>query len=771
MGLIAQLLAFGESGRLARYKDTAARINALEASMQAMSDADLAALTRALRSRRAAGESLDALLPDAFAAVREASVRTLGLRHFDVQLIGGMALHDGCIAQMRTGEGKTLVSVLAGYLNALDGKGVHIVTVNDYLARRDCSQMGRIYWLLGMSTGLIQNGMQPADRALAYQADVTYGTNAEFGFDYLRDNMAVRLKDRVQRGHAFAIVDEVDSILIDEARTPLIISGTGTCPAAAYRWFANVMPSLEEGVHFELDEVKRTVVATEAGIEEVERALGIEDIYADASGMLAGHLNQALAAQFLYRRDVDYVVAEDQVKLVDAFTGRIMEGRRFSDGLHQALEAKEGVTVREESQTLATVTLQNYFRLYDKLAGMTGTAMTEEAEFRQIYGLEVVAVPPNRPLARKDHQDAVYATSDAKYRAVVEDVARCNAAGQPCLVGTTSIESSERLSRLLTRRGIKHELLNAKNHEREAAIIAQAGRLGAVTIATNMAGRGTDILLGGNPEVLAAERGMAPEVACALCAKERERVRELGGLRVIGTERHESRRIDDQLRGRAGRQGDPGSSQFYLSLEDDLFASGGVQRLSKLIGKSDAPDAPDSKPLGGRLLQNSIRTAQRNIEAAHFAARKNLLEYDDVMNLQRTAVYAERTAILNGKDIRALIPSIISGVADGEDAAARLQEAYNQKEERYGATLMAGLAANIMLRSLDRHWMMHLQEMDYLKTGIGLRALGKRDPLIEYKEEAYAAFERMTAVAYEDFLHTLLRCKLTVELKVVEPVA
>ena len=587
MGFFSKLLSVGESKPLKNYQRRVAEVNAFEPAMQARSDEELAHLTVEFRERLANGEDLDDLLPEAFAAVREASVRTIGLRHFDVQLIGAMALNDGKIAEMRTGEGKTLVSTLAGYLNALPGNNVHIVTVNDYLAARDSQWMGRIYRFLGMNVGLIQNGMGPEQKIPAYQADVTYGTNSEFGFDYLRDNMVARASRRVQRGHSFAIVDEVDSILIDEARTPLIISGAGSQAADTYKRFAAVMPSLKRDVDFEMDEAKRTIYTTEAGLEKVEFQLGIEDIFSDPTGQLPNHLQQALKAQFLFHRDVDYVVVNGEVKIVDEFTGRIMEGRRYSEGLHQALEAKEHVLVRQENQTLATITLQNYFRLYDKLSGMTGTAMTEDSEFRQIYNLPVMSIPPNREVQRIDEDDLIYRTVDAKFNAVADDIAERHAAGQPCLVGTVSIESSERLSRLLSKRGIKHEVLNAKNHEREAAIVAQAGRTGAVTIATNMAGRGTDILLGGNPEAMAqamllerfgedeeptpAQVKQAEAEAEAITNRESKEVLAAGGLCVIGTERHESRRIDNQLRGRAGRQGDPGATQFYLSLEDDLI--------------------------------------------------------------------------------------------------------------------------------------------------------------------------------------------------------
>ena len=839
-GFLSKLLTLGEGKQLKRYEATVERINGLESGMQEKSDDELRALTAAFKERVAGGEDLDAILPEAFAAVREASVRTTGLRHFDVQLIGGMALNDGQIAEMKTGEGKTLVSTLAGYLNALSGNNVHIVTVNDYLARRDSEWMGQIYRFLGMDVGLIQNGMKPDRKIPAYLADVTYGTNSEFGFDYLRDNMVTRAASRVQRGHHFAIVDEVDSILIDEARTPLIISGAGTQAAETYNKFARIMPRLRLDEDYDMDEAKKTINATESGLEKIEAMLGIDDLYADPSGQLANHLQQALKAEFLFHRDVDYVVVNGEVKIVDEFTGRIMEGRRYSEGLHQALEAKEHVLVREENQTLATITLQNYFRLYEKLSGMTGTAMTEDAEFREIYKLPVVAIPPNRPVVRKDEDDLIYRTVDAKFNAVADDVAERHAAGQPCLIGTVSIESSERLSRLLDKRGIKHETLNAKNHEREAHIIAQAGRVGAVTIATNMAGRGTDILLGGNPDVLAddvlRERGLDPDAepltedgepnpalptdeqradalaeAKRVCAEEHDQVIAAGGLTVIGTERHESRRIDNQLRGRAGRQGDPGVTQFYLSLEDDLMRLFGGNRMDSIARMMEKTDMPEDMPIQAGMVSKAIEGAQRQVESMHFAARKNVLEYDDVMNLQRVAIYGERNAILDGKDLADRIPEIIREAVDevvGENcpekspsddwdvkavdlwaanmtgqndfAAAEtdhdddperladalcdyLQGVYEEKSAMLGEEVVRNLEAQVMLRIIDTRWMAHLQEMDYLKAGIGLRAFGQRDPLVEYKNEAYSAFQNLTASMYEDFLRTLLRLQVAVQ--------
>jgi len=863
-GFFSKLLRAGEGRQVKTYEKMAARIGELEPSMQALSDEELAGKTIEFRERLERGEELDALLPEAFAAVREASWRTLGMRHFDVQLIGGMALNDGHIAEMKTGEGKTLVSTLAGYLNALPGHNVHIVTVNDYLAKRDSEWMGRIYKFMGMNVGLIQNGMRGALKKPAYLADVTYGTNSEFGFDYLRDNMVSRADARVQRGHHFAVVDEVDSILIDEARTPLIISGAGSAAADTYNKFARAVVGLERDRDYQMDEAKRTINATEVGLERIEMTLGIDDIYADTSGALANHLQQALKAQYLFHRDVDYVVTNGEVKIVDEFTGRIMEGRRWSEGLHQAVEAKEHVKVKEENQTLATITLQNYFRLYEKLSGMTGTAMTEDSEFRQIYKLEVTAIPPNRPVARMDKNDQVYRTIDAKFNAVADQIAERNAIGQPCLIGTVSIESSERLSRLLDKRGIDHETLNAKNHEREAHIVAQAGRVGAVTIATNMAGRGTDILLGGNPEVLAEDllrsRGFDPdadpaklaevraaaeeamgsedprvrakakevidqleealpaptaeaaekalEEAKAITEAEREKVRAAGGLLVIGTERHESRRIDNQLRGRSGRQGDPGESQFYLSLEDDLMRRFGGDRMDRISAMMEKTQLPDDQPIQAGMVSKAIENAQHSVESMHFAARKNVLEYDDVMNLQRQAIYEERNAILDGKDMDDRIPQIIADCARGivdencpqksvsdewdmesidawvtsmtgiegfhveeldhdedpdrlaELIEEHLSEAYASKLEEVGADIMNRLEGQVMLRIMDTRWMAHLQDMDYLRAGIGLRAYGQRDPLTEYREEAYQAFSNMTSSMYEDYLRTLLRLQV-----------
>ena len=817
---LSKILSFGADKDLKAYQRIVEKINALEPTMQEMSDEELQAQTEKFKARYAEGESLDDLLPEAFATVREASVRTIGQRHFDVQLIGGIALHKGTIAEMKTGEGKTLVSTLAGYLNALSGKGVHIVTVNDYLAKRDSEWMGTIYKFLGISVGLLQNGMRLSLKKPAYEADITYGTNSEFGFDYLRDNMVTRPEMRVQRGHHYAIVDEVDSILIDEARTPLIISGAGTKSAGTYKDFAKAVRGLTPDVDFEMDEAKHTIATTEIGLEKVERALNIDDIYNDETGQLVNHLQQALKAEYMFHRDQQYVVIDGEVKIVDEFTGRIMEGRRYSEGLHQAIEAKENVQVREENQTLATITLQNYFLMYDKLSGMTGTAMTEDAEFREVYHVPVQVIPPNRPVRREDLDDLVYRTIDAKFEAVVRDVEERHQNGQPVLVGTVSIDNSERISRILSKRGIKHNVLNAKFHEREAQIIAQAGREGAVTIATNMAGRGTDILLGGNPDVMAEDilrnQGIEPAEATQeqkeaarkeakeICATEREAVTAAGGLCVIGTERHESRRIDNQLRGRSGRQGDPGQTQFYLSLEDDLMRRFGGDRMDGVAAMMQRYELPDDMPIKAKIVTKLVEGAQRKVEEVNFAMRKNVLDYDDVMNKQRQVIYAERNKILDGKDLMELIETVTAsttqriceefcyGDADEwdleglekwlteltgktdlpeftedtkfeqleEDVTAFVQKTFDEKTQKLGEEVMRELAAQVMLRVIDTRWMAYLQEMDYLKTGIGLRGFGQRDPLVEYKTEAYEAFTLLVNTMYEDFLRTILRLEL-----------
>ncbi len=820
--LFARLLSRGADKQLKEFQAIADRVGDLEPNFTSLSDDDLKGQTALFRERYANGESLDDMLPEAFAAVREASRRTLGLRHFDVQVIGGIALHRGMIAEMKTGEGKTLVSTLAGYLNAISGEGVHIVTVNDYLAKRDSEWMGQIYRYMGLSVGLLQNGMRLNLKKPAYAADVTYGTNSEFGFDYLRDNMVTRAPMRVQRGHHFAIVDEVDSILIDEARTPLIISGAGTKSASTYKDFARAVRGLILDVDYEMDEAKHTIATTEQGLRKVERALGIDDIYADMSGQLVNHLQQALKAQYMFHRDQQYVVVDGEVKIVDEFTGRIMEGRRYSEGLHQAIEAKEGVLVREENQTLATITLQNYFRLYEKLSGMTGTAMTEDAEFREIYNLPVQAIPSNKPVIRVDHDDLVYQNVEYKFNAVADDVAERHAAGQPCLVGTVTVESSERLSRILDKRGIRHQVLNAKYHEREAQIVAQAGREGAVTIATNMAGRGTDILLGGNPdfladdllreqgldleEVTAEQRAEALAKAREICAVEKEHVIAAGGLCVIGTERHESRRIDNQLRGRSGRQGDPGETQFYLSLDDDLMRLFGGDRMDRISAMMTKYEMPPDMPIQAKMVTKAVESAQRKVEEINFAMRKNVLDYDDVMNKQRQVIYEERNKILDGKDLTEHVSDVTYDTAERkvsefcseavdptdwdteglekwmseltgrtdvpeisqDDLHAEIVDAvdefvsncYEEKSNRLSDEVMHELSAQVMLRVIDTRWMAYLQEMDYLKTGIGLRGFGQRDPLVEYKSEAYAAFTELVNTMYEDFLRTILRIEL-----------
>ena len=847
---LSKILSVGADRDRKELEQIAARVNELEPRFQAMTDDELGGMTAVFRERYAAGETLDSLLPEAFAAVREASVRTTGLRHFDVQLMGGAALHKGTIAEMLTGEGKTLVSTLAGYLNAIPGKGVHIVTVNDYLAKRDSEWMGQVYRFLNMSVGLIQSGMSVAAKKPAYEADVTYGTNSEFGFDYLRDNMVMRADMRVQRGFFYAIVDEADSILIDEARTPLIISGAGFKSASTYKDFARAVRGLTEGTDYEMDEAKHTIATTDEGLAKIERALKL-DIYGDASGQLVNHLQQALKAEYMFHRDRQYVVVDGEVKIVDEFTGRIMEGRRYSEGLHQAIEAKEGVSIREENQTLATITLQNYFLMYEKLSGMTGTAMTEDAEFREVYHVPVVSIRPNKDVIRKDHEDRVYRTVDAKFKAVIEDVVARNKMGQPCLVGTASIENSERLSDLLGKRGIKHNVLNAKFHEREAQIVAQAGRKGAVTIATNMAGRGTDILLGGNADELAEEAVLerdlgieqsvvrqvfaagdlatldmedlaklkieisekdfdaikeayekALEKARKQCAEERAHVVKAGGLCVIGTERHESRRIDNQLRGRSGRQGDPGETQFYLSLEDDLMRLFGGERMERLSAMMQRYEMPDDVPIQAKLVSKVVESAQRKVEEVNFAMRKNVLDYDNVMDTQRDVIYEERNKILDGKDLMGRLGEIAYDTAQRKvvefcpDAKARdswderglarwLEEltgrddvpalddckdegdvvdlvndfvarCISEKSERIGAQEMHWLTSQVMLRVIDVRWRTYLQEMDYLKTGIALRGYGQRDPLVEYKSEAYTAFGELVNAMYEDFLRMIL---------------
>ena len=818
---ISKLLSLGDGKRLRQYRQMVDKINALEDGLAALTESELRAIADRLRERACASEENERLLPESFALMREASRRTVGLRHYDVQLIGGMALNDGCVAEMKTGEGKTLVSTCAGFLNALSGEPVHVVTVNDYLAKRDAEWVGRIYGLLGMDVGLIQNGMESYERRPSYDAAVTYGTNSEFGFDYLRDNMVSSPRERVQRGHAFAVVDEADSVLIDEARTPLIISGLSGAPSEICSSFADIAARLDPETDVVLDEKRRTVYETEAGLAKVEGMLGSE-VHADLSGATANRLRQALKARFLFKIDHDYVVDGGEVKIVDGFTGRIMEGRRYSEGLHQAIEAKEHVQIKPETRTIATVTLQNYFRLYKKLSGMTGTALTADSELSGIYHMPVVPIPTNKPVIREDKGDLIFRTAEAKFAAVADEVERRHAKGQPVLVGTASVKASERLSEKLTERGIAHQVLNAKEHEREAAIVAEAGRLGAVTVATNMAGRGTDILLGGNYEMLrqaalkkfgvkdeesAAEWQLHSADAEARYITDREgyAVRVLGGLCVIGTERHEARRIDNQLRGRAGRQGDPGESRFYLSLEDDLLRLFGRERIHKVSEMMVQKGIPDDSPLEDPLVSKVITTAQQQVESMHFASRKNVLEYDDVMDLQRKAIYGERNAILDGKDVCKGMGEFVESLVDtlleencpaeipsddwdfetvdawvesmtgekgydagavecdqdpdvlAEDIRRHLMEVFGEKREAVGDPLFGELCTQITLRIMDTHWVAHLTDMEGLKAGIGLRALGHRDPLVEYKEEAYQAFSRLVDSIYEDSLRAILR--------------
>ncbi|MDN3309890.1 preprotein translocase subunit SecA [Microbacterium oryzae] len=827
-----KLLRAGE-GRVRRQLQRAVTaVNALEEDYAKLTDEELRSETAELRARHEKGETLDQLLPEAFAAVREAAKRTLGMRAYDVQLMGGTALHLGNIAEMRTGEGKTLVATFPSYLNAIAGKGVHVVTVNDYLASYQAELMGRVFRALGMTTGIIVSGQTPAVRREQYAADITYGTNNEFGFDYLRDNMAWRKEDLVQRGHFFAVVDEVDSILIDEARTPLIISGPSS--GEANRWFAEfakIARTLEEGVDYEVDIKKRTVGVLEGGIEKVEDYLGIDNLYESANTPLISFLNNSIKANALFKRDTDYVVMNDEVMIVDEHTGRILVGRRYNEGMHQAIEAKEGVPVKAENQTLATVTLQNYFRLYGKLAGMTGTAETEAAEFMSTYDLGVIPIPTNRPMIRKDETDLVYKNEQGKFAQVVEDIAERHANGQPVLVGTVSVEKSEYLSRLLSKKGIKHEVLNAKNHAREAEVVARAGELGAVTVATNMAGRGTDIMLGGNAEFIAVQemkaKGLSPEetpdeyeaewpaVFDAVKARVEEqaaKVRDAGGLYVLGTERHESRRIDNQLRGRAGRQGDPGESRFYLSLTDDLMRRFQSGPADALLSRTDFPD---DVAIESKLVSRLIKNAQAAVESRNAEARKNVLKYDDVLNRQREAIYADRRTILHGDDIKDrvehFIEDAITAIVDDHtsgghneswdfdalwtelktlypvgvtidevvaEAAARkggitadglkrellsdAKIAYAQREEQLGEKAVRELERRVVLQVLDRRWRDHLYEMDYLKDGIGLRAMAQRDPLIEYQREGYSMFQAMMGQIKEEAVGYLFNLEVEV---------
>jgi len=833
--VVDKILRIGEGKILRQLEAVAKQVNLLEDEYRALSDAELQGMTAEFKERLADGESLDDLMPEAFATVREAASRVLGQRHFHVQLMGGAALHMGNIAEMKTGEGKTLVATLPCYLNALGDKGVHVVTVNDYLAKYHAEWMGRVYHFLGLSVGMILPSMSPAERRKSYAADITYGTNNEFGFDYLRDNMADDIASCVQRRHNFVIVDEVDSILIDEARTPLIISGPTEDEVKWYGEFSTLVAAMVPDEDYEFDEKKRTVSVLEGGIDKVEDHLGIDNLYDSVNTPLISFLNNAIKAKELFKRDKDYVVIEGEVLIVDEHTGRLLEGRRYNEGLHQAIEAKEGVRVREEYQTLATITLQNYFRLYDKLSGMTGTALTEASEFDKIYKLGVVPIPTNRPLVRADEGDLVYRTEQAKFDAVADDIAERHEAGQPILVGTTSVAKSERLSRELKKRGIPHEVLNAKQHEREAPIVAMAGHKGAVTVATNMAGRGTDIMLGGNVEFLADQalrkRGLDPvetpddyeeawaealAAADAQVAAERDEVTAAGGLAVIGTERHESRRIDNQLRGRSGRQGDPGVTRFYLSLEDDLMR----------LFKSDWVDwvlttmkIPDDVPIENKRVTGAIASAQAQVEAQNFDTRKNILKYDDVMSRQREVIYRERRRVLEGEDLRDWIRTMIAGVTDayvtggtegvpqewdmdqlwkafktlypisltaegleeqhgGRSGLTRvlLQEAisadalaaYDSREEELGAEVMRELERRVVLSVIDRKWREHLYEMDYLREGIGLRAYSQRDPLVEYQREGFDLFAAMMDGIQEESIGFLFNLDVQVEVEDAE---
>ena len=831
MGLVDKILRAGEGKAVKQLAKIAQEVNSFENQITSLDDDALRGKTAAFKLRYENGESLDSLLPEAFAVVREAAKRTLGQRHYDVQVMGGAALHRGNIAEMKTGEGKTLVSTLPAYLNALTGKGVHIVTVNDYLAERDSEWMGRVHRFLGLKVGVILASMSPAERREAYAADITYGTNNEFGFDYLRDNMAWSLVDCVQRGHNFAIVDEVDSILIDEARTPLIISGPADKPTKWYVEFANLVARLNLGQHYEIDIKKRTVGILEEGVSRVEEALGIENLYEAVNTPMIGYLNNAIRAKELFKRDKDYVVMNGELLIVDEHTGRMLSGRRYSEGLHQALEAKERIEIQNENQTLATITLQNYFRLYEKLSGMTGTAMTEASEFMQIYKLGVIPIPTNKTMQRIDQSDLIYKSEAGKFIAVANDIVERHKKGQPVLVGTVSVEKSEELSAILKKRGIPHEVLNAKQHEREAAIIARAGTVGAVTVATNMAGRGTDIMLGGNPEFMAdfelQRNGLNPvdspqeyekawpveiEKQRAAVTKEHESVVSLGGLYVLGTERHESRRIDNQLRGRSGRQGDPGESRFYLSLQDELmrrFNSGLVERFLGAAGM------PEETPLESKIVSNAIKSAQTQVESLNFEMRKNVLKYDDVMNKQREVVYSERREVLEGVDIKELVEVSLeetvtayvdsatqTGVAEDWDlntlwnalkvlypisftAEQMLEEiggavaldseyllekilqdsrqSYEKRESELTPTVMRELERKILLSVLDRKWREHLYEMDYLQEGIGLRAMAQRDPLVEYQREGFDLFSAMMDAVKEELVSFVFNVEVQVE--------
>ena len=850
MSLITKMFGTRSQREIKKIQPTVDKILGLEAEYRALSEDALKAKTQQFRDRLDAGESLDDILPEAFAAIREAADRVLGMRPYPVQLIGGIVLHQGRIAEMKTGEGKTLVAILPCYLNALTGRGVHVVTVNEYLAKRDSEWMGKVYRYMGLSVGLVIPGMTPAQRRVSYAADITYCTNNELGFDYLRDNMAIYKQELVQRGHAFAIVDEVDSILIDEARTPLIISGKGEDSSKLYELADQFVSTLHKrvfaktedkedhdtfGCDYYVDEKSRTVGLTSEGVAKAERFFGVENLADSENATLSHHINQAMKARGLMKRDIDYVVKDGEIIIVDEFTGRLMYGRRYNEGLHQAIEAKEGVTVAGESKTLATITFQNFFRLYDKLSGMTGTALTEQEEFEAIYKLDVVEIPTNRPVIRIDHPDVVYKTEAGKFRAIIAQVKACHAKGQPVLVGTISIEKSEILSKLLKREGIPHSVLNAKYHELEAQIVAQAGKLGAVTIATNMAGRGTDIMLGGNAEYLAKDalrkQGVEDELLAeadsyaetdnreildvraryaallkqykAEIADEAEQVRRAGGLFIIGTERHESRRIDNQLRGRSGRQGDPGESRFYLSMQDDLMRLFAANRVMSMM---DTLGLDEDTPIDARILSGAVENAQKTVESRNFQTRKHVLEYDDVMNVQREVIYAQRQKVLDGEDLRESIRGMLQNVVGttvttalaetggvvtedslrllsslfegiycakgtlegrrsellGLDCAAAAgileqiaENTYQAKENAYGCKLMRELERVVMLRVVDEYWMDNIDAMDDLKQGIGLRAYGQHDPVIAYKEEGYQMFQAMIQAIREETVRRL----------------
>ncbi len=826
---LSKLLRAGEGRTVKRLSKIADQVIALEDEYAALTDAELKAKTDEFRAQLADGASLDDILLDAFATAREASWRVLGQKHYKVQIMGGAALHFGSVAEMKTGEGKTLTSVLPAYLNGLEGKGVHIVTVNDYLAKRDAEMMGRVHHFLGLEVGVILSELRPPERKKAYAADITYGTNNELGFDYLRDNMTRSPEEMVQRGHNYAIVDEVDSILIDEARTPLIISGPADGSSQFYTVFAQLAPRMREGIHYEVDRSKRTIGVSEEGVEYVEDQLGIENLYAPEHSQLVSYLNNAIKAKELFERDKDYIVRQGEVMIVDSFTGRVLPGRRYNEGMHQAIEAKESVEIKNENQTLATVTLQNYFRLYKKIAGMTGTAETEAAELHQIYKLDVVSIPPNRPNQRVDRDDLIYKTQEAKFAAVADDIAEHAENGQPVLVGTTSVERSEYLSQLLTRKGVKHNVLNAKHHEEEGRIIAEAGLPGKVTVSTNMAGRGTDIVLGGNPEVLLdaklQEEGLDPFEdeeryqrawnELLPVAKERsqqlgDEVREAGGLYVIGTERHESRRIDNQLRGRSGRQGDPGETRFYLSMRDELMVRFMGSSMENMMNRLNVPD---DVPIEAKMVSNAIKSAQSRVENQNFEMRKNVLKYDEVLNEQRKVVYRERREILDSKDIagqvRRMIEETVGAYVDGATHEGYvedwdLDELWHALESLYGPTVspqqlidgaeygqpgeltapqlraaviddalrqydelernvaaiggedqMRNIERMVILPVIDAKWREHLYEMDYLKEGIGLRAMAQRDPLVEYQKEGGDMFQAMNEAVQEETVRQL----------------